>query len=171
MEDGTTSMSEDDWTPVARSADDPVAVVVVPDQCFELDDLRELTRVLGEAGLPVVVAESPGQRRVIPVDAVVPIAIHVSPVLKELFIGVAGTAAWDGIKGAFGRLRRRQAESPELTIDVQIESGRLSASARGPATEALAEVARRFVEQAGQADTPADQLPENTNAPQQSGLA
>jgi hypothetical protein len=142
----------DDWTPVARSDLDPVAVIEVPDSSFELEDLRELARSLEDAGLPVLVAESPAQRRV--VEQLVPIVIHVPPALEAVLEGVAASAAWEAIKAAFGRIRRREHrnEPSELIIDLRVESGdNLIASAKGPAVQALADVALGLVNRADQA--------------------
>jgi hypothetical protein len=141
----------DDWTPVARSNLDPVAVVEVPDASFELEDLRELARSLEDAGLPVLVAESPAQRRV--VEQLVPIVIHISPALEAVLDGVAAAAAWDAIKAAFTRIRRRgDRDAPsELTIELRVESDHLLASAKGPAAQALAEVARSLANRPNQA--------------------
>ena len=144
--------SSDDWTPVARSNLDPVAVIEVPDARFELDDLRELARSLEEAGLPVLVAESPAQRRA--VEQLVPIVIHVPPALEAVLAAVAGAAVWDAIKNAFARIRRQghQNEPSELIIDLRVESGdNLVASAKGPAVQAAAEVAMSLANRAGQA--------------------
>jgi hypothetical protein len=148
-----TRTTEDDWTPVARSTGDPVAVIVLPDESFELEDLRELARAFEQAGLPVLIAERAVQRRVVPL-VVVPVVIHFTPALQAVLVGVAGSAAWDGIKVAFARIRfRGERTSPsELNIDVQIHSDRLIASAKGPATEALTEVARKFVDRAAQSE-------------------
>jgi hypothetical protein len=142
----------DDWTTVAQSNLDPVAVIEVPDSSFELEDLRELARSLADAGLPVVVVESPAQRRV--VEQLVPIVIHVPPALEAVLEAVAGAAAWDAIKAAFARIRRQghQNEPSELIIDLQVESGdKLVASAKGPAVQALADVARSLANRADQA--------------------
>jgi hypothetical protein len=143
--------SSDDWTPVARSNLDPVAVVEVPDASFELEDLHELVRSLEDAGLPVLVAESPAQRRV--VEQLVPIVIHIPPALEAVLEGVAAAAAWDAIKAAFTRIRRRgERDSPsELSIDLRVESDHLLASAKGPAAEALAEVALSLANRPDQA--------------------
>ena len=143
-----TLTPEDDWTPVARSARDPAAVIVLPDESFELEDLRQLAQALEDAGLPVLITESTAQRRVIVDPLAVPVIIHVTPVFKDLLVGLAASASWDAIKAAFGRIRRRgkQVESAELTIDLRVETDHLVASARGPATEALAEIARLLVD-------------------------
>ena len=143
-------MPEDDWTPVARSTREPVASIVLPDESFELEDLDELARALEEAGLPVLIAESPAQRRLIVSPQEVHVVIHVA---KDVLTGVAASAAWEGVKAAFARLRRRghRADASELTIYVEIRTDRLVASARGPATQALAEVAQAFVDRANHA--------------------
>ena len=143
--------SSDDWTPVARSNIDPVAVIEVPDASFELEDLRELARSLEDAGLPVLVAESPNQRRV--VEQFVPIVIHIPPALEAVLEGMAASAAWDAIKAAFARIRRRghRNDPSELIIDLRIESDHLVASAKGPAVQALAEVALGLANREGQA--------------------
>jgi hypothetical protein len=142
---------DDDWTPVARSDGDPVATVVLPDANFALEDLRELARELGEAGVPVLVVESPEQRRIIiAAPLVIPIIIHLGPVLEEVAVGVLASAAWEGIKGAFGRLRRRDArgDPAELVVDVRIQGDRFAAHACGPAADAVAEALGKFVEDA-----------------------
>jgi hypothetical protein len=148
-----TVAPEDDWTPVARSSREAVATIVLPDESFELEDLRELARSLGEVGFPVLVAESASQRRSIVAAAAIPVVIHVAPIVKDLLVGVTATATWDAIKSAFGRLRRRgdQAGASELIIDLQVQSDHLVASARGPAAEAVAEVARILAERGRQA--------------------
>lgn len=150
-----TLTPEDDWTPVARSTRDPAAVIVLPDQNFELEDLRQLAVALEDAGLPVLIAESAAQRRVIVAPLAVPVVIHVAPALKDILTGLAASASWDAIKAAFGRIRRRgqQAEPSELTIDLRVETDHLIASARGPATEALGEVARVLADRANQAES------------------
>jgi hypothetical protein len=168
----TSILSSDDWTPVARSDLDPVAVIEVPSGSFELDDLRQLARSLEDAGFPVLVVESPAQRRV--VDQLVPVVIHVLPTVKVVLVGAAGSAVWDAIKAVFGRRRREHQEEPsQLKIDLRVESGgSLLVSAKGPAAQALAEAARALASQTdhGTADErPGSQQPTSTNPPQQSG--
>jgi hypothetical protein len=99
----------------------------------------------------VLVAESPAQRRV--VEQLVPIVIHISPALEAVLEGVAAAAAWDAIKAAFTRIRRRgDRDAPsELTIELRVESDHLLASAKGPAAQALAEVARSLANRPNQA--------------------
>src|SRR5713226_7287751 len=131
MEDTVTLTPEDDWTPVARSVRDPAAVIVLPDESFELEDLRQLAHALEDAGLPVLIAESTAQRRVIVDPLAVPVVIHIAPVFKDLLVGLAASASWDAIKAAFGRIRRRgkQSEQSELTIDLRVQTEHLVASA------------------------------------------
>lgn len=142
----TEDLPDDDWTPVARSAGAPVATIVLPEEQYELEDLRELAAALEGAGLPVVVAESDTQRRI--VGEIAHITIHVSPTLHDLFVATAGAAVWDGVKAAFGRLgRTKQSEDhADLIVDVEITSDRFHAFARGPAAEAVAEAAKAFTE-------------------------
>jgi hypothetical protein len=142
--------SSDDWTPVAQSNLDPLAVVEVPDSTFELEDLRELARSLGDAGLPVLVAESPSQRRI--VEQLVPIVVHIPPGVEAVLQGVAASAAWDAIKAAFARIRRRgDRDAPtELIINLRVENDHLLASAQGPAAQALAEVAQALAKRPDQ---------------------
>jgi hypothetical protein len=174
-----TVTPEDDWTPVAQSSGDPVAVVVLPSETFELDELRSFARSLEDAGFPVLVAESADQRRIfILALAVVPIIIHISPAMLNVLEGVAASAAWDGIKSAFDRLARREqpgdaGEPSELTIDLQVDGNHLVASARGPAAEALAELARELSRHGGaeggtgeHQGGPEGQAPVNTKPPQ-----
>ena len=143
----TEDLPDEDWTPVARSASEPVATIVLPEENFDLEDLRELAAALERAGLPVVVAEADMQRRILELGHIV---IHISPTAHDLFIAAGGAAAWDGVKTAFRGLRRTgQAEDDaELTVDVEITSDRFRASAQGPAAEAVAEAARAFAERA-----------------------
>jgi hypothetical protein len=157
-------VAEDDWTPVASSHREPVAVVVLPDETFDLEDLDGLARALDAAGLPVQVDESTEQRRLVPVPLVLPVVIHVAPAVHDLLIGVAASAIWDGVKAAFARLRPRgePSDASELTIDLDVRGEHLRAHARGPASEAVAEVARALVNQATAAhsdDAPEDQAP------------
>jgi hypothetical protein len=124
-----TEAWQEDLTPVARSTRDPVATIVLPDQSFELEDLRELAESLDRAGLPVTVAESASQRRLLDPNVVTPLVIHVSPTVHDVFVAFAGGAAWDGVKMAFGRLRRTgdAEQADELTADVEIQGDRFHA--------------------------------------------
>lgn len=159
---------EDDWTTVARSDQEPRAAIVLPDESFELEDLRELARALEKAGLPVLIAESPSTRRVVD-HASLSVLIQASPIFRDILTGVAASAAWDGVKAAFGRLRRRgePTEAPELAVDVRVQVQNVVVAASGPVTQAITEVALSLAESAkAQADSHA---PVKTKPAQQSG--
>jgi hypothetical protein len=159
---------EADWTTVARSIQEPAAAIVLPDETFELDDLRELARALEDAGLPVLIAESPSTRRIVD-HASVSVLIQASPVFRDILTGVAASAAWDGVKAAFGRLRRRgeAAQTPELSVDLRVRVENVVVAATGPVTQAITEVAVSLTDPAkAQAES---HVPVKTKPAQQSG--